>query len=321
MAPKGEHLQRAPSPSAASSPANKTGPGVRRPFDAATRAAMLEREPSFWLAMRFEPSVSSGAWVIGSLAFVGPVAAIVTGHWETLFNPGMALTSFFLLNAALKTHAANLASRALARGQAEDPLEILLSTPMKSKGVILGQGLTFREALKPIVRHVLWIESAWLFLTITFLKLEDPGAPIAFYVLASFAVVGFLVPDLRAIGWTALWRGVAARSARDAEQEAFSLVAMLLWLPVFLSWMIATAVLNDREAGMVVPVLTWMVFSAWVDYWSSRRSQRLLEMRMHLWAQRRAAGELDHYDGWRAAGRWLGQRWRTGFYPRQLKSG
>jgi len=25
----------------------------------------------------------------------------------------------------------------------------------------------------------------------------------------------------------------------------------------------------------------------------------------------RSAGELDHYDGWRRAGRWLGRRWRA----------
>ena len=310
MAPKGEHLQRTPSPSQPSSrPANKVGQGVRRQFDAATHAAMLELEPSFWLAMRFKPSVSSGAWVIGSLAVVGPVAAIVTGYWGTLFTPGMALAFFFLVNAALKTHAANQASSALARGQAEDPLEILLSTPMKSERVILGQRLAFRKALEPVVRHILWIEAAWLFLTITFAAADDAGAPIAFYVLASLAVVGFLVPDLNAIGWTALWRGVAARSARDAEQEAFSLVAMLPWLPVFLSWVITVAVIDHRHA-MVVAVFTWMIFSALVDNWSSRRSQRLLETRLKLWAQRRSAGEFEHYDGWRAAGRWLGQRWR-----------
>jgi ABC-type Na+ efflux pump permease subunit len=204
---------------------------------------------------------------------------------------------------------AGQAAAALARDRAEDPLELLLSTPLTAKRLIEGQWLSLRQTLKPLVQLVLWIEIAWMTLTIAFDALDRSGMTFV-YVSGSVAVVGFLLSDLRAIGWTALWRGVIARNAREAEQQAFSQVAFLPWLPVFITWVAVASTANPFRAWFA-SIVCWMLSTLVANLWFSRRSRRLLESRLTLWAGRRAAGEFENYDGWRAAGRWLGRRWRT----------
>jgi hypothetical protein len=119
-----------------------------------------------------------------------------------------------------------------------------------------------------------------------------------------------LLPDLHAVGWTAMWRGVIAPDARTAQREACSQVLFVPLCLAFGLWSIVVS-LHQAEHGGLVFVVAWLVFSAWVDWWSGRRASRKLHAELELWALRRSAGELEHYDGWRRAGRWLGRRWRV----------
>jgi hypothetical protein len=60
---------------------------------------------------------------------------------------------------------------------------------------------------------------------------------------------------------------------------------------------------------LVLFIVFYVLFSAVVDWWFARRARRKLHTELGLWALRRSAGELEHYDGWRRAGRWLGRWW------------
>ena len=120
------------------------------------------------------------------------------------------------------------------------------------------------------------------------------------------------MPDLQAMGWTALWHGVIARNARAAEHEAFLRVLFLPWLPPIFAWMIISLTIifmNHPSASAFAIPVAWVMGSLITDRWFGRKSRRLLESKLALWALRRSAGELEHYDGWRRLGRRLGRWW------------
>ncbi|HWN94294.1 MAG TPA: ABC transporter permease [Methylomirabilota bacterium] len=283
---------------------------VLRQFTAHERAQMLDQNPIHWLARRWRPS-STVAWIIAAMAVASCVPFLITGPSDILLSPGLALFVFFGVNAALKTYAATNAGFAFARDRREDPLELLLSTPITPRELIQGHILALRGTLGSWVRRVLWMEAGWLALTIA-LHASRGREDTWLYVLLSVALLGFLIPDLYAVGWTALWEGVVARNAREAEKEAFMRVLVLPWILAFIvGSLVAFAFTNAKSSAVMgVAIIGCVVFSAAVDWWFMRQSRHNLETKLGLWALRRSAGEFEHYDGWRHAGRRLGQWWR-----------
>jgi hypothetical protein len=321
LAPVGEHLQSRDRKELAQTPvladelplaAAQVRRSVRGQFSGQQRGWMLDQNPVFWLAMRSRPR-SSAAWILGALGLVACGVMVATGHSDKLLSPGLALFMCFCVNAAFKTQISTQASRAFARDGGKDPLELLLSTPITARELMDGHMRALRDTLRPWIQGALWIETGWLAATITFSALSGAGGTWL-YVLASIAIVGFLVPDLYAVAWTALWRGVIARNAREAEQEANSQVLVLPWLPTVLS-SVAVSIAGPT-VGFLAALLSWTLFSAGANRWFGRRARYNLETRLHLWALRRSAGEFEHYDGWRRFGRWLGRWWRVQFYGR-----
>ena len=146
-------------------------------------------------------------------------------------------------------------------------------------------------------------------LTIFYHSTHD-GEDTFFYVLTSLAMLGFLVPDLHAVGWTALWRGVIARSTREAERGTFHRVLLLPWLAAFMMSSVAVP-LAGENLGLLTMILSWMIFSAATNWWFTREARRNLETRLRLWALRRAAGEFENYDRWQKLGRSLGVWWKA----------
>jgi hypothetical protein len=51
--------------------------------------------------------------------------------------------------------------------------------------------------------------------------------------------------------------------------------------------------------------------SAAANWWFARQARWNLETTLGLLALRRAAGEFEHYDGWRRFGRWLAVWWKA----------
>lgn len=318
-APTGEHLQRRAQQEVAQQPvatrnfqsanpaAVKVRRSVHRQFAAHERARMLDFNPVLWLAMRGS-SNPSGPWIVGAIGLVIPAVTLITGYWGNLISPGLALIVFFCVNAGFKIYVATQAAFAFARDRTDNPLELLLSSPITPRQLVDGHLLGLRETLRPWIRRALWIEGAWLSFTITLHTLSHGGGTWL-YVLASLAVLGFLIPDLYAVSRTALWHGVTARNAREAEQEAFTRVLFLPWIPAFLVWWAIVSIAGP-VGGLVAMIVSWMLSSAAADWWFARRACHHLETRLILWALRRSAGEFEHYDGWRRLGRWLGRRWR-----------
>ena len=312
-APRGEHLLRPATGATAPAPVGPDAGEVHRParhwFSTAERTAMLERNPAFWFAMRGAPK-SSSAWAIAAIGlFISVALALIKHPPPVTFPPGFALFVCLCVNAYLKTRVSKQASRVFAGERGDEPLELLLSTPLTPRELIEGHLLAFQRTWAPALRAVLWWEGAWLTFTLAAHFLTQRRG-LLLYLLAAVAVMAFLVPDVRAVGWTALWRGVTKRKAREAEQEANGLVLMLPWLPAL--FLLSSAVsLMMPLGGSVAMLITWIVASAWIDRRCTQRARRNLETQLVLWAQRRAAGEFEHFDGWREVGRQIGDWWRT----------
>ncbi len=318
LAPGGEHLLRHQQDSSrkstnarASHVTMKPRRMVYRQFASPQRARILDHYPVLWFALRWRPYSSSG-WIIALIGLAALLPGVVTGlfagEWGLFFAPGFALFVFFCINAGFKTSVATHASFAFARERGENPLELLLSTPLTARQLIHGHALALRETMESKIVCTFWIEFVWLTLTI-FFHWQHGGQNTWLYVLASIAMLGFFVPDLHAVGWTALWRGVLARSAREAEKETSTRIFFLPWLSALLFLSIAGSLAGERS-GALAGILSWMIFSAIVNRWYTRRARHNLETMLNLWALRRAAGEFEHYDGWRRFGRWLAFWWK-----------
>ena len=321
LAPQGDHLKL---------PAARTAPirdsdgtnlprktagqrrTVRRNFTAEARTRLLDLNPLAWFALRWKPH-ASGTWAIVGVAIIGYWPALMAGvtadEWGLILSPGYALAIIFLVHTAIKTFASHQASFAFARDRGEDTLDLLLSTPVSVRQLIDGHTHGLRETLRPVVRRALWIEGVWLALLIT-RYIARGGGDGFLYVLGGAALLGLLVPDIRALVWTTLWQSVIRKNAREAQQEAVSRVIVLPWLPVLVAWGIG-AMIDRDHSGTFALIVSWIIFSAWVDRWSLSRSKQMMEERLMLWAGRRSAGEFEHYDGWKNLGRTLGRWWAS----------
>lgn len=321
LAPQGDHLK---SPAAETTPL-QTSAGtnlpskaadkqrtVRRHFTSEARTSLLDINPLAWFALRWKPP-ATGTWAIAGVAMIGYWPALMAGitadEWGLIFAPGYALAIIFLVHTAIKTFTSHQASFAFARDRGEDTLDLLLSTPVTVRQLIDGHTHGLCETLRPVIRRTLWIEGAWLaFLIVR--HMARGGDDGWLYALGGAAMLGLLNPDLRALVWTTMWQSVIRKSAREAQQEAVLRVFVLPWLPVLVAWGIG-AMIGGAHSGSYALVVSWILFSALADRWFQSRSQQMMEERLMLWAVRRAAGEFEHYDGWKNLGRTLGRWWAS----------
>jgi hypothetical protein len=315
VAPKGDHLRPAKTstPGAAATSRRETARArrlTRRQFSTEERTALLNRNPLAWFAMRWKPP-ASGTWAILVIAAIGYAPAFIAGfsanEWGILFAPGYALIVMFCVNMAIKTFAAHQASFTFARDRGEDTMDLLLSTPNTARELIGGHAHALREVLRPLLRRTLWIEGAWFAITLA-IHVEKHGDDTFLYALGGAAMLGLLVPDVYALMWTAMWQSVVKKNARDAQQETISEIVLLPWLITVVPCVLG-ALLKGGNGALLALVVSWASVSAVADRYYSIRSRQKLGTRLALWARRRAAGELDHYDGWKDLGRKLGRWW------------
>lgn len=311
--PPGRELSRhsppRPGAQASAPPANtvvKKGRSVRRPLDALHRAQLLDRNPILWLTSRWRIDPTT-VWIFSLLGIIGLPLILGLAQWQVLVEPGFVLAVSFFVNLGFKAHVLIQASAALSLDRGEDTLELLLATPLTPRQLIEGHVQTLREPLRRWVWLALGVEVAWFVLALL-AHVSSGGGDTWGYVMFTIPVLGFLIPDLYAVGWTALRQGVISKDARNAQGNAGLHVLVLPWLVVVaVSPLLSLATGRNAPLWILVP---YFVASAVADWWFLRRSRRLLETDLVLWAHRRAAGELEHYDSWRRWGRRLGRWWR-----------
>jgi hypothetical protein len=228
----------------------------------------------------------------------------VFGSPGWLLNPGLVLFTAFCVNAGLKQHVAAQAGLALARDRTEDTLQLLLATPLAPAQLVQGHLETILQPLGKWLVRIAVAEGVWMGIVLA----VNPGDWVAGAVLAGMLAV--LVPDVRAVAWAALWQGVVAKDARRATSNAVFHVLATPWILLMVIIAMFSWLALDSWILVGIQVTTFFGLSLAVDAWFTRRARRHLHTRLRNWALRRSAGDFEHFNTWRALGRWLGRRWR-----------
>jgi hypothetical protein len=279
-----------------------------RKFTAEERAELLDKNPILWLSLCSQVRVPR--FIISGIVGVVAVAAVFVAsqNAQVLVAPGLALFGCYLINATLKLSVGSLGANAFVREHPHESLELLLSTPLGARALVEGHVTAIRETMRPLVIRALWLELAWLAITISIKGLREGGVALG-YLVAGVAVVGFLIPDLNAVGWSSLWQGVKARNAREAEQEGLRVLVMP-WIAIFIVSILVTPIIGNR-AGEIGTLVMWVLFGFLANRWFTKRARMHLANDLELWARRRAVGELEDYTFWQRLGRWFGRRMRA----------
>jgi len=317
-APKGErfpHFRREPTTAGGLADGNAPIPAIasagpvgttprrarRRSVRPLRRAELLDQNPLVWFAWRW----GNGGWSIGILTALilglGLLIPLLIGSVRLLVHPLYGLFLSYSVNAALKFHLAAQAALAFARDRPENSLELLLATPVTPGELVQSYALALSEPLRRTVLTALTVEAVWLTLTLSFQwsRLSGAERQISFFVGA--AVLGLLIPDLRAVGWTALWEGAVARDSKIAAGNAASKVLALPWVGLLTP-------LSLIEPRLLLGVL--VAGSVLTDWWFARRAREKLATALRQIAQIRAAGQQEFPTDWVRLGRWLGRGWR-----------
>ncbi len=271
------------------------------------RKALLRLNPVLWLVSRSRLK-SAGLWVGITLAtlILASVFYYPLRKWPFVWGSLLAAATTSLY---LKTWIAGEASHHLAQEKASGALEFLLSTPLAVEEIIRGQWMAiWRVVLAPVI----WLLGLLGIAVSSLLLAPDlPGGSPRNYLLVIGASVIMFGADLIALKWTAMWKGIRARNARQARTET---IVQLLFLPnlFFYAAISVTFVLLGSRApsfDQVFPfaVVGWLLTGLAVDavfgWWACRNLKRRL--------REFASPSYDPSGSW---GRWLGlkfARWRV----------
>jgi hypothetical protein len=274
-------------------------------FEAFNRQVLLDRNPVFWLAQRRRAKSHLG-WVIGAAGAAVALSCGVFGSPYWLLHPELVVLTAFCVNAGLKLHVAAEAGLALARDRAEDTVQLLLATPITPAQLVQGH---LQTIFQPLGKWLVWIgvaEGIWMGIALA-VKPADDGNRVSGALMVG--MLALLVPDVRAVAWDALWQGVVAKDSKHARSNAVFRVLVTPWLLLMLITLSTIWLRFDSQLLAVMQMTTFVGASLVADMWFTRRARRHLHARLTNWALRRAQGNFEHFDRWRAFGRWLGRRW------------
>jgi hypothetical protein len=283
------------------------GSGVRRQFSAVERTRFLSRNAALWLALRWRPSTTRAA-VVGSLGLLIAWIVLMTGHMAGFVEPAIVLSICFFANAGFKCHVALQAAQAFLIRNGDDPLQLLLSTPITPRELVEAQVLAIRQPLARKIQIIIACEIAWITLSLA-LHARHGGWSTFLYLIAGAGMLAMFIPDLYAAGMHGLWRSVVSRNKREAEASSL-LVLYLPWCCAFLAMVLGGALLPG-PASVLLFVAAWIGTSLSIDRKFKRSAEKSLATEMRLWALRRVTDDLEHYDKWVRAGRALGKWWRN----------
>ncbi len=190
---------------------------------AALRKRLLDINPFFWLAARawFKPF---GAWI--GLGIIASWWLIERGFLDASWHDELLnFTLAFLLNSLLKLWVAVEAGQRLADDQKMGALELILSTPLTVRDILLGQFLALRRQFLGPLLVVLVVQFA---LTVALAHHSAFDAPQTWaFGRASLLL---LVADLAAVSWVAIATSLTAKTPNHASVSTIFRILILPWL-------------------------------------------------------------------------------------------
>jgi ABC-type Na+ efflux pump permease subunit len=226
-------------------------------YPAPPRRKFLDDNPFLWLAMRGEASESRvwlfilsiiGIWLVGWLA-----------EGSIMWSGEVILPTVTILNIGLKIWIAGEASRRFVEDRRNNAFELLLSTPLAARQIILGQ-------CRALVRQFLWPVVAVLFWEILLTYHADLRDQITYsgnvrneLILSAI----FLPVDAIALGWSGMWFGMKSKSRVRAMLFSFCLLVVA---PMILSHIITNLLpISSYEERHAIGIFTLAGLSALAD--------------------------------------------------------
>lgn len=207
---------------------------------AACRKRLLERGAYYWLAARgwLKPVQ---VWVLmGAVAGWWIWMQIKFGRsWQSdVLNP-LNLTAALMMNTALKLWIGIEAGRQLGEDRRSGAFELLLSTPLSPREILLGQ---WRALIRQFFWPLLFVLAAELVFMYQGLARSpqvwpEPSEP-KFPTLMWLAGMVMLPADLVALAQVAMWMGLRARTANHGIISAMVRILVIPWLVV---WVVSIA--------------------------------------------------------------------------------
>ncbi len=235
---------------------------------AATRRCLLNINPFLW---RAAPNSSASLPVL--LVMAG--ATLLWMGWchifqMELFNPDSVTTLIFGLNLILKIGVAGAASRPLYADRRSGALELLLTTPLGAREIVRGQWLALlRKFAAPTATL---FAANFLCLLREWRSSNDRKELLWMHVMLN----GFLLMDMYALSWTAMWFGLRARKSRLPAVAA--LLAILAPPPVALALVAGyyAVFLPQSDIGDHGPYIILSIAGVATDGWFAWYAKRKL---------------------------------------------
>lgn len=209
-------------------------PGTRAAF----RRRLLGVNPFYWLAARDRLKPLYVWLLLGALG-----AVWVLGNWqwgEDWRDAGLNLTLSIFAHGALKCWIASAVVYRLAEDRRSGALDLLLSTRLTDREILVGQ---WRALVRQFAAPV-----AVVLLANTFLcraELQAAGSLDRDFIILLFAARGLvLVLDAVALAWLGPWIAVSTRRPNQAAVRTLACVVGLPWVLLvggYFTWLIANS--------------------------------------------------------------------------------
>lgn len=232
------------------------GVAVRNSF----RTRLLDRNAIFWLAAR--PRWRGlGAWIPLVLA----MGAWAWGYYklrDDWLNPGIYLTTAFLLSMTMRAMIGAEAGRRFLEDRKIGAMELLLSTSLTVRDILRGQRLALqRQFLLPsivllIVSVVMWWSGG------NHPQMSGSEERAAWFWVGLGGMVMF-VADAIALFWMGLWLGLSAKNPRHAFGTAIAPIMALPWLAVAAVMTLINLLPHELSRQFRNE---WLVFGLWFGF-------------------------------------------------------
>lgn len=182
---------------------------------ALARAHLLDKNPIYWLTSR-DRLKTVLVWAVlglGGLIWIWGLS-VNARDWK---HEGAYITSAVILHTIFKCWIALEAARRFGLDRKSGALELILSTPITVKELVVGQ-------LGGLARQFFWPALCVLLVDFLFLTLEADNSEWVFIWVVG---MGFFVLDLVALSLLSMWRGFATGNpGRGAVGSIFLLLAL-----------------------------------------------------------------------------------------------
>jgi ABC-type transport system involved in multi-copper enzyme maturation permease subunit len=267
---------------------------------AAFRRQLATVNPFLWLVCRgrFSPDfVWSIMGIFAMIAVLIATYATMQVGWVNSYD-GSFVSIIVLLHLMLKmgvpTHAALLEEH-----RRSGSLETLLCcSPMSGDDIIKGMWLAIRRYYFWPAAVVIMAESIMFIAAFATGLRYSVDWDLLCFILVSLLV---LIPDLRALGWMAMWRSMSNPRPRNAGLNAFFWFCIFPWMLVWVCY--ATRLFTSEHWLWVI----WPTYALVSDAIVCRLARNRLRKNFRLWA---APSHGQALGFWGRLGRLAGLLWR-----------